>query len=353
MTQTVREKLKHIAKRNANVHFTRKEMTMEGNIRRFALIVDNIEKTMENFWNKFGVGPFKVVTCTPENTTGMTVHGEVMNEFEFVYAIAQQETVAYEIIQPVKGDTVYAEYLEKYGPGLYSIKAIIPEAESLNAYVAELEEKGLKVMQSYKMGDEMVYTFDSMNELAAVWEFSNGGVLPEGTTYPEEPCECPVSHKQNIKQLAVVVKDVYPYMDAYAKYFGEDGWDVRHFTPERAETLYIKGEPYTEDFDFICSVRWFKDMEMEIIQPIKGEVYYYDFLNAHGPGFHHIKDVCPDEEILKEKARMEPEGLFFPQNGGIDMDTHYYWNSDLLVHMCIEFGNGGPIQPAEEVYYTK
>lgn len=323
---------------------------MEGNIRRFSLVVDDIERTMDNFWNKFGVGPFQVVTCTPENTKEMSVRGEALEDFEYIYAIAQQENVAYEVIQPIKGDTVYAEYLKQYGSSLYSIKIIIEDDAALKAYVDELQGKGLKVMQLCKMGEEQIYTFDSMEELAAVWEISNGGALPEAKTFPAEPGECPVAHKQNIRQLAVVVKDVYPYMDAYAKYFGENEWDVRHFTPQRAEALYINGEEYKEDFDFICSVRWFKDMEMEIIEPIKGDVYYYDFLNSHGPGFHHIKDVCPDEEILKEKERMEAEGLWFPQNGGIDMDTHYYWNSDKLVHMCIEFGNGGPIQPAEEVY---
>ena len=92
-------------------------------------------------------------------------------------------------------------------------------------------------------------------------------------------------------------------------------------------------------------------MELELIQPIKGPNVYQSFLEKHGPGLHHVKDVCPDEEILKQFERLKGDGMRITQTGWIDGDSHYYMNTEELLKMTLEFGNGGRIDPAEQVFH--
>ena len=100
-------------------------------------------------------------------------------------------------------------------------------------------------------------------------------------------------------------------------------------------------------------MKWVGGMEIEIIQPIKGDNIYWDFLEKHGPGFHHIKDVYPDEEIKEECRRLSGYEVRIMQTGWIDGDSHYYMSTEELLRMIVEFGNGGRIEAPDYVYYAE
>ena len=78
--------------------------------------------------------------------------------------------------------------------------------------------------------------------------------------------------KGSIKQICILVDDLDTAMKDYWEKFGIGPWDVRHFTPETVRDFYVRGERVQEDFDFICAVTWEGDMELELIQPIKGPI---------------------------------------------------------------------------------
>lgn len=325
---------------------------MKGEIKQICILVDDVNKAMEQYWNKFGIGPWDVRHFTPETVRDLYVHGEPVTEgFEFICAVTWEGEIEYELIQPVKGKNIYWDFLEKYGSGLHHFKIVIPDDDELKAYVRELEDKGLKVTQTGWIDHDVHYYLDTYDKLGLTLELGNGGKIggaPE--VYPSKDAERPVSHRQNIRQLAVVVDDVEKYMENYAYYLGIDGWDVRHFTPDRVKSLKVGGEEVKEDFDFICAVKWAGDMEIELIQPVKGPNIYWQFLEKQGPGFHHIKDVCPDVEIAEECERLRPYGIEVMQTGWIDGDSHYYMSTEELLNMIVEFGNGGEIKPAEYVF---
>ena len=140
------------------------------------------------------------------------------------------------------------------------------------------------------------------------------------------------------------------YMKNYAYYLGIDGWDVRHFTPDKVKSLKVGGHEVKEEFDFICAVKWAGDIEIEIIQPVKGPNIYWEFLEKQGPGFHHIKDVFSDEEIAEECDRLKAYDVEIMQTGWIDGDSHYYMSTQKFLDMIIEFGNGGKIGPPDYVF---
>ncbi|MDO4473213.1 MAG: VOC family protein [Eubacteriales bacterium] len=329
---------------------------MKGEIKQICILVDDVQKAMEHYWKEFGIGPWDIRHFTPDTSRDLFVNGEPVKEgFDFICAVTWEGDIEYELIQPVKGPNIYWDFLEKYGSGLHHFKIVIPDDDELKEYVKELEAKGLRVMQTAWIDNDVHYYLDTIDKLGVVVELGNGGKIgaaPE--VYPAKDAARPVSHKQNIKQIAMVVDDVENYMKNYAYYLGIDGWDVRHFTQDRVTSLKVGGEERKgkEEFDFICAVKWAGDMEIELIQPVKGPNIYWDFLEKHGPGFHHIKDVCSDEEIKSECDRLAPYGVEVMQTGWIDGDSHYYMSTQKQLHMIIEFGNGGAIAPAEEVFYA-
>lgn len=328
---------------------------MKGAIKQICILVDNLEEAVKNYWEKFGIGPWDVRHFVPETVRDFYVGGEHITEgFDFICAVTWEGDMELELIQPVKGPNIYWEHLEKFGSGLHHFKIVIQDDDELKVYVQELEEKGLKVTQTGWIDNDVHYYVDSYDKLGLTLELGNGGKIGEAKeVYPMKGAERPVAHKMNIRQIAIVVDDAEKYMRNFAYYLGIDGWDVRHFTPEKVRDFYVNGEHITEGFDFICAVKWAGDMELEIIQPVKGPNIYWDFLKKRGPGFHHFKDVYPDDEIKTECERLSGSGVHVMQTGWIDGDCHYYLSTQELLKMTLELGNGGKIEAPDYVFYRE
>ncbi len=56
-----------------------------------------------------------------------------------------------------------------------------------------------------------------------------------------------------------------------------------HFAPD---TCRYRGQP--ADFVADISLSYLGDMQLELIEPVRGQNIYSDFLADHGPGLHHI-----------------------------------------------------------------
>lgn len=325
---------------------------MKGEIKQICVLVDDVQKAMKEYWEKFGIGPWDIRHFTPDTVHDLYVRGEAVTEgFDFICAVCWVGDMEFELIQPIKGPNIYWEFLEKYGSGLHHFKIVIPDDEELKAYVDELQAKGLKVIQTGWIDNDVHYYLDSYEQLGLTLELGNGGKIgPAPEVYPVKDAIRSIKHILNIKQLAIVVDDAEKYMKNYAYYLGIDGWDVRHFTPDKVKSLKVGGHEVKEEFDFICAVKWAGDMEIEIIQPVKGPNIYWEFLEKQGPGFHHIKDVFSDEEIAEECDRLKAYDVEIMQTGWIDGDSHYYMSTQKFLDMIIEFGNGGKIGPPDYVF---
>ena len=87
-------------------------------------------------------------------------------------------------------------------------------------------------------------------------------------------------------QIAWVTPDLDATETALTGLLGVRKWvripDV-HFAPDTCSYL---GKP--ADFVASISLSYLGDMQLELIQPVRGENIYSDFLRDAGPGLHHI-----------------------------------------------------------------
>ncbi|OBF52984.1 lactoylglutathione lyase [Mycobacterium sp. 852002-53434_SCH5985345] len=91
---------------------------------------------------------------------------------------------------------------------------------------------------------------------------------------------------QSPTQIAWVTTDLDATETALTGLLGVRKWvripDV-HFAPDSCSYL---GKP--ADFVASISLSYLGDMQLELIQPVRGENIYSDFLRESGPGLHHI-----------------------------------------------------------------
>ncbi|BBZ69591.1 VOC family protein [Mycobacterium paraseoulense] len=87
-------------------------------------------------------------------------------------------------------------------------------------------------------------------------------------------------------QIAWVTPDLDATETALTGLLGVRKWvripDV-HFAPDSCS---YRGKP--ADFVASISLSYLGDMQLELIQPVRGENIYSDFLRESGPGLHHI-----------------------------------------------------------------
>ena len=95
-------------------------------------------------------------------------------------------------------------------------------------------------------------------------------------------------------QIAWVTHDLTATETALTSLLGVRRW-VRipevHFTPD---TCSYRGEP--ADFVAGISLSYLGEMQLELIQPVRGANIYSDFLRESGPGLHHICMAVDDAE---------------------------------------------------------
>lgn len=117
--------------------------------------------------------------------------------------------------------------------------------------------------------------------------------------------------KGPVSQIAWVVEDIAAGEDFLRTILGARNWmrmpDI-HFGPE--STVY-RGA--AADFVAHISLSYSGDTQLELIQPVRGESIYTEFLERSGPGLHHIC-LEPDDfdAALKDAAA---QGIDVVQRG--------------------------------------
>jgi methylmalonyl-CoA/ethylmalonyl-CoA epimerase len=111
------------------------------------------------------------------------------------------------------------------------------------------------------------------------------------------------SAKLKLDHLAIVVKDMDKALAFYSKAFGLKFEDVQqHDLPP--DVIYKgKPSPYTMKVTFARM----GPVRLELVQVVKGQCIYTDFIKKYGEGLHHLGFEV--EDLEKEVANAKSQGL--------------------------------------------
>lgn len=113
------------------------------NIAQICLVVKDLDATVERFWTRFGIGPWHFYTYGKPLVKRMTRHGQ-QSEYRMRVALANVGPMRIELIEPMEGDTVYQEFLDKHGEGVQHLGVLVDDMEQALASAAD---RGLTMTQ--------------------------------------------------------------------------------------------------------------------------------------------------------------------------------------------------------------
>ena len=110
------------------------------------VMVRNMDKAIEYF-QSLGIGPFE-----PLNVTAIDrkVYGKPADDVHNLARAAQLGPIQFELLQPISGESVQKEFLEKHGEGINHLAFFV---DDIDKEVAKLEEKGFESISSGKFAE--------------------------------------------------------------------------------------------------------------------------------------------------------------------------------------------------------
>ncbi len=109
---------------------------------------------------------------------------------------------------------------------------------------------------------------------------------------------------QHFVQFAYVVRDIAAAEAWFQNVLGVPTWTRMENMPFGADCSH-RGAP--ADYAAHLSLGYMRDAQVELIEPVRGESLYTEFLKSRGPGLHHIAFDVPD--FGATVAALEDSGL--------------------------------------------
>ena len=97
---------------------------------------------------------------------------------------------------------------------------------------------------------------------------------------------------ETIDQIGIVVKDCEKVIETWERMFGIGPWTITTNTGTDSE-----GNP----LELRLAFAYLGDLELELIEVVKGKIMHSEWLEEHGEGLHHLSFFVddPDGEVAK------------------------------------------------------
>ena len=150
------------------------------------VVVKDIQKSVEQYWNIFGIGPWQIHTFQPPDLFDTTLRGKP-EPYTMKIAAAQIGNIQWELIQPLSGRSSYHEFLEEKGEGLHHVAVMVQDFDKT---VAALEKQGIGTMMSGKYRESTYAYLDTGPALGFITEILK---MPPGFEMPKPDAVYPPS----------------------------------------------------------------------------------------------------------------------------------------------------------------
>ncbi len=163
------------------------------------------------------------------------------------------------------------EFIGKHGSGVYALVHRVENVQSLESEVARFAKLGVKPALDVTWKDRGRFVFLDTRE--------HGRYSLALAVLPEYKAPRP---SLRITQYAFVAKE----LTAISAYWEKLGLPAMTYTHPECSELVYRGKPGT--FDMRLGWQRHGKVTYEWIQPLRGPSTYYDHIEKHGEGFHHL-----------------------------------------------------------------
>ncbi len=107
------------------------------------IVVKDLKEAMKKYHSLLGAGPFKGYIVDSNELPGTTYRGKPA-DYRIKAAMAQLDAFQLELVESIRGDNIYKEFLEKHGEGVQHL-GLSPT--DYDAAFAEMLKRGYKHIQ--------------------------------------------------------------------------------------------------------------------------------------------------------------------------------------------------------------
>jgi methylmalonyl-CoA/ethylmalonyl-CoA epimerase len=151
---------------------------------QIGMVVKDLQKTMKQYWEIFGIGPWHIYTFQPPAVTNMTFRGKPAT-YTMKLALTQIGNIQWELIQPLTGPSTYHEFLEQRGEGIHHVACDIGDYDQTVAIMAKY---GIGILMSGSTPADSYAYMDTEEALGTVLEIykrsADFEMPPPEATYP-------------------------------------------------------------------------------------------------------------------------------------------------------------------------
>ena len=155
---------------------------LKNGIGQIAIIVEDLDRAVENYWRLLGVGPWQIYTYGKPLVKKTTYHGHEA-DYRMRIALAMVGPLLIELIQPLEGDSVYADFVRERGYGFHHVGILV---DDMQAALAQAVAAGLSVIQDgqgYGLDGDGHYAYlDTEEEIGVTLELIS---MPKRRVAPE------------------------------------------------------------------------------------------------------------------------------------------------------------------------
>ncbi len=269
---------------------------------QFSLVVRDREKVARRFSEVFGVS-WEFYDVKPRQ---ILLHDKVLGDIDcqLKAALGSCGGRSFKLIQPVSGQSSYAEFLEKNGEGFYAIGLGVLANHS--QVLSALKKAGVVIEMQGELGNDSKFTvLETTEELGCRIEFSGPaknaaesclkqtGVLVPGTSGIIDMKKPVFAGGKRFNQVGIVLKDEKKASQRFAGLLGIREWSYSSGPPGLTRA-FLNGKPVPQtemrslDVDF--GNGWLGDIQIELIRPLglrPGGCHQW-FLDKRGNGIQHL-----------------------------------------------------------------
>jgi methylmalonyl-CoA/ethylmalonyl-CoA epimerase len=116
---------------------------LDNGIAQIAIIVEDLDGTVQNYWETFGVGPWHFYTYQRPLLNMIRYYGEDVDH-SFRIALSHLGPMRIELIEVQSGDSIYADFIQDHGYGVQHLGILV---EDMEAAKREALNKGFEIIQ--------------------------------------------------------------------------------------------------------------------------------------------------------------------------------------------------------------
>jgi methylmalonyl-CoA/ethylmalonyl-CoA epimerase len=140
---------------------------LKNGVAQIAMVVKNLEETVEQYWSLFGIGPWHFYTYGKPLVKKMSYHGQP-SEHKFRVALSYFGPMRIELIEAIEGDTVYADFIKQHGYGVQHLGLLV---DDMDAALVQAKTAGINMLQDgsgFGLGGDGHYAYLDTEKLIGV-----------------------------------------------------------------------------------------------------------------------------------------------------------------------------------------